>query len=296
MSSPLGKSVQRPLQADTTGDEIQRSVFDLLCQTRGRIEQGWCLASEQREQMVHQTRVDMKRVRALLYLVEFGLEQKVLKDVHAAARALSDALSGQRDYVVMLETLDSLGEALPEACHRDLVTALGELFLSAQDEVSQDQALQLLQALELHISARDWDVLRRGHLLRGLERTGLKGEQLCRRALEHANVGALHRWRKWVKVWIYQLQWLQAELDKPWMLRLKPLGSELGRIHDLDVLTHALARIEPGVPDDVKEVLQQAIAAQRLLALANVKAGAQQVYAKSAELRALRFFKRWCGG
>lgn len=290
MPATLGKSSQRPLQADTTGDEVQRSVMDLLSQTRQRIELGFQLDSAEQDEVVHQTRVDMKRLRALWYLVRPGLNKASVKRLHSSARDVAGALSGQRDHAVMLETLDSLDIELPEASYRDMVAMLGEQFRPADNRaVPLDEALALLDRLQAEVESVDWPLLKRDHLLQGLIRTGVKGEDLGRLALQQADVEALHRWRKWVKAWMYQLNWLQPEMDKRWMLRLKPLGSALGRIHDLDVLVDALRPLETQVP----QTLSRAIIEEREALLEQVSADAQQVYAKRARRRARKVFRRW---
>lgn len=294
MSSPLGKSVQRPLIADTSGEEIQRSLIDLLSQTRGRIEQGACLSEEERDEIVHQTRVDMKRLRALLYMIEGGLDKHKLKSLHRAAQALATALSGQRDYKVMLATLDNLDVVFPDAFQKQVTTVLENQFLSPGEVTPFEQILQMLDELYVRISATQWFSIRRCHLLHGLERTGTRGQRLCRRALDRADVEALHRWRKWVKVWMYQLHWLLAEPDKPWMLRLKPLGAELGRVHDLDVLADALSALDDGMHTETKHSLDQAITTQRKQALVNVRSDADSVYSRPARLRANKVFRHWC--
>jgi len=278
------------IRADTTGDEIRRCATGLLTQSRSRMERALASSVVERDKTVHRVRVDMKRLRALWYLVQPGLTSSVCKRLHEQTRALAGSLSGQRDYAVMLDTLASLKSGIAADEYHQIERVIERALKPAADPGRPlIMALHHLDDLQAGVMLVDWASVRRLHIEQGLKRTGLKSETLKRSALQCSDREALHRWRKWCKLWLYQLLWLVPEARWRWMQQLKPLGSALGRVHDLDVLQTLLA----DVPESQGAVLQQAWSRQRRKALWQVEGSSRKVYARPARVRCRMACNSW---
>ena len=292
MSTGVCKGEQRPLNADTSGAEVRSSALDLLQQTRERLESGLARPDIDQDEIVHQTRVDMKRLRALWYLAEPGLKEKQV--LHEATRRIAKALSGQRDHAVMQATCQSLPVDLPDAFKKQLDAGLlDHTRPAAHPEQPLSEVSPLLYALKCKVMDADFEGLRQCHLKTGFLKVAKKGEKLSRKALQRADQEALHRWRKWVKVWMYQHLWLVPGTDFVWSERLKPLGSALGRIHDLDVLDGILQQLDQPESLDTLNALQYAIQQERNRLLGQVTTEAAVIYAKPAKKRVKKVFCAW---
>ncbi|GAA0701713.1 hypothetical protein GCM10009104_33760 [Marinobacterium maritimum] len=297
MSAEVDKSQQRPLSADRTGEDVRTSAMDLSSQVRWRLEQGHSGQLSDHDEVIHQTRVDMKRLRALWYLVQPGLSKHGRAQLHQSTQSVASALSGQRDQAVMLALLAEIDPGLPEGALMALEAEIHLRTVAAEvDGCPLEAALQSLELLDLTIRSVDWAAFRRRHLEQGLIWTGCKSQELCRRAIMEADVKALHRWRKWVKVWLYQVQWLLPDASTKWVGLLKPLGSNLGNIHDFDVFLELLrCIIDPELKAALEE-LEQVVQLKRRRELALVQEMAEVIYAKPAERRCHKVFDRWLKG
>lgn len=282
------KSVPLALTSDTTALAVQASVQDLLAQGRLRLQRG--LAGEaDAEEVVHQTRVDMKRLRALGYLLRDGMTASAAAQWQQRCRLLAGGLGGRRDRQVMLATLAELSSGLPAAVVQRLSTAIPVADAGAGSELAR--TLALLDALASQLAGLDLGGLRRGHLHQGLAFSFGKGRRGHERAIERDDEALLHRWRKWVKVLHYQLEWL--DLAPRWSLALKPLGSCLGEIHDLDVLAGRLRA--GGAPEEDLALLAPRLQQARQSRVAQARGLAPRCFAgRSPRRRVGRLFRRWC--
>jgi CHAD domain-containing protein len=256
------------------GEGLQRMALgqlDIAIEMLGRLKH-----EDSPEHAVHEARKALKRLRAMLRLLEPELGEQVYAREDATVRDAGRRLSGSRDAEVLLATLDSLTE-----CHADKLAGRGGVVrLRAHLRSERDRAwratlgdasagmltLEELRACRVRVAA--WELARRDgvELVRpGFTRIYRQGRKRYRRAVRGRGERtlALHRWRKRVKDLRYAaeaLQWREVEGKdrvKPkgrgarrraarankqaaWLGRLAQraddLGELLGQEHDLAVL------------------------------------------------------------
>ncbi len=177
---------------------------------------------------VHDSRKRVKKLRALLRLLQAGLPGAT-----AASRALGDAagkLSAVRDAEVMLATCDRLAPDLSESPLRaHLVACLA----AAQGDPAQAHrsaefravlAEVLVQADHWRVKGDDAEVLRTG-----LARTRRRGLRAMAAAADDREGEPMHDWRKRVKD-----LWYQARLMAPvWPAVMDPLGDQAGDLGEM---------------------------------------------------------------
>lgn len=195
------------------------------------------------KEAVHQMRVAMKRMRALLRLLRPRLTDREYTEFNGLCRQLANDLSSNRDADVALDTLEILASDDPKAPSyirlRGALQADDELdscpFNGEPDWRMLSMALQGIEAAfeELPIKR-----LSRKELKNGLGRSYRRGSKLWRRSRKSADTELLHEWRKAVKNTYYQslLLWKGDRTAG----RLKLLGNLLGDLHDLDLLEQRL--------------------------------------------------------
>jgi hypothetical protein len=200
------------------------------------------------EKAVHETRKALKRLRALLRMLEPELDPSAYAREDAALRDAGRRLAGARDAEVMLATLDGLVER-----NRGKLRGLAELHACrvrvAAWRLPERSQLQLVEA--------------------GLVRLYRKGEKRRRRAAaaKRGDMHKLHEWRKRVKDLRYVAEMLRplddeqrrhsapkgkrarkrvarARKDAVWLARMArradKLGELLGEDHDLAVLAQLI--------------------------------------------------------
>jgi CHAD domain-containing protein len=200
---------------------------------------------------VHETRKALKRLRALLRLLERELSAEVYAREDAAVRDIGRLLSGPRDAQVMLDTLDSLIERHPrKLARRKDVRKLRRALLAERDRLERQtlgesatlaQALAQLGALRARITA--WSLSDRDAaklIERGLRDLYAQGRRRFRRARRNngKDVHAMHRWRKRVK----DLRYAAEMLERRPAARKKRSGAS-SRLHSLAERTDALAEL-----------------------------------------------------
>ncbi|HEX8715050.1 MAG TPA: CHAD domain-containing protein, partial [Solirubrobacteraceae bacterium] len=175
---------------------------------------------------VHEARKALKRLRALLRLLEDELGERVYERESAVVRETGKRLAQARDAEVLLATLDGLIERHPkELAGRRGVQRLrarlqrerdGAARAALADNGRQDGALAELLALRMCVAA--WQLTDAGGLEAvepALARIYGKGRKRMRRAAR-ANGGRtrgrrLHEWRKRVKDLRYVAEMLERE-------------------------------------------------------------------------------------
>ncbi len=229
------------------------------------------------ERAVHETRKALKRLRALLRLLEPELGRAAYERESTALRDAARRLAGARDAEVMLATLDHLIERNPrKLLGRGPILKLRATLLSererARAQTLGDARARAHVVAELSASrarVQAWCLPHGGQLklvqatLVHLYRQGSKRMHRAAQA-KRSDMHAMHRWRKRVKDLRYVAQMLQpAELpakapkgkrarrryerahrDAKRLHRIERLADRLGEIlgedHDLAVLAQRI--------------------------------------------------------
>jgi hypothetical protein len=215
------------------------------------------------ERTVHETRKALKRLRALLRLLEHELGERAFARESAALRDVAQRLAEARDAAVMLATLDGLIARHP----RELARRRGVLELRGRVHAEQrrierialgEQATRAEMTGELRAfraRASDWRLPERDGMQLiepGLRRLYRQGRKRYLRVLrgKGEEMTAMHEWRKRVKDLRYAAEMLdrrgsrkRGDADEH-LRRLArsadSLGELLGEDHDLAVLAQRL--------------------------------------------------------
>lgn len=198
------------------------------------------------EKAVHETRKALKRLRALLRLLEGELGEQTFARENAALRDAARRLAGARDAEVMLGTLDALIERHPrKLARRGGVMKLRRRLLAEHermelrtlgDPATRAQVLAELRAFRERVATwrlpdRDGIELVEPGLLRLYKQGRSRYRYAARR--KGKDVRAMHEWRKRVKDLRYAAEMLERQ---SLARRADKLGEELGEDHDLAVL------------------------------------------------------------
>jgi len=223
------------------------------------------------EKAVHETRKALKRLRALLRLLEHQLGPSTFARENAALRDIAAHLSGARDAAVMLATLDRLIQRHPHKLGRRSVLALRRRLLAEHahleqlalgDPVARAHVLSELHAFRARAAA--WR-LPHSHGIQLIEadlrRLYRQGRRRHRRvaARKGRRTLAMHQWRKRVKDLRYAAEMLERR-DSPRTgaaarstARLRRLARDadelaelLGEEHDLAVFAQRLRDAKHG--------------------------------------------------
>ncbi len=218
------------------------------------------------EDAVHETRKALKRLRALLRLLESELGAQAFARESAALRDAGRRLSGARDAEVLVSTLDALIERHPRRLARRRGVLELRARLSAERERAEARALGdtatrsevLIELYALRARVQAWRLSERpaiAMLEPGLRRVYRDGRRRYRRAERGKGERgrALHEWRKRVKDLRYAAEILDTRDEsgrgKPGRrrrprseeihelaARADRLGEMLGEEHDLAML------------------------------------------------------------
>lgn len=200
------------------------------------------------EDGIHEARKATKRLRALVRLVRCELGDEGYALENQCYRDASQRLSGLRDAVVLVETLDRLveswGKDVPKSRFAPVRAGLVERRERASGQVAVGEAIaDLAQARERlehwNLQCQGWEGIRAG-----LQRIYARGRRAFAAAYLLPSDAAFHDWRKQVKYLWYHTQILQ-NIWPPVMQalaeELDQLGELLGQDHDLAVLRAVLA-------------------------------------------------------
>jgi CHAD domain-containing protein len=213
--------------------------------------------------VVHETRKAIKRLRALLRLLEHQLGREEYARDGDALRELAQRMAGARDAEVMLATLDGLIARHPRALGRRAgVRQLRVGLVGEQRHLEQlalgaptGRSMAIAELLILRERIAAWSLPdRRGIQLveRDLKKLYRQGKERHQRALRGKGdqVRAMHEWRKRVKDLRYAAEMLRRrdsrkrrrsdERLRELAKRADALGELLGEDHDLAVFAGRL--------------------------------------------------------
>ncbi|MFO7954729.1 CHAD domain-containing protein [Thioalkalivibrio sp.] len=251
---------------------------------------------------VHETRKRLKRLRALLRLVEPALPGEAFRERNRVFRDLGRALSGARDAEVVLATLRTLtgDSGLPS------VNRL-EDYLAARNapEPAGGQSLELQRQYvagvlrETRAEFLALPLRRKGFALLGpgLERTYRRGREALGGAIEDPDDTRWHAWRKRVKEHWSHLRLLQPvwpEVMQSHVGALEALSDLLGDEHDLTVLSATLDGLPEGVIDtETHAGLRRQLADHKALLRHQALPLGQRLYAEKPKAMRIRLHAYW---
>ena len=233
---------------ESVRDGLARISGELIQRALARIER----AGRNRSEDLHQVRVTIKRLRALLRLARPVISETFCARENRRLKALADRLAFFRDTTVARQTLATLARGVADDRSEaafDLVLARfvehspePGRFRIRREEALRHASAALLEAKQsfenMLIPAEDWEALSPG-----LQKVYGRARNRMLRALTYQTPEAFHEWRKQVKYLYYQLQMLGSISPtrlETMVRRLRKLEDSLGEDHDLAVLERLL--------------------------------------------------------
>ncbi|HUQ72780.1 MAG TPA: CHAD domain-containing protein [Planctomycetaceae bacterium] len=265
-------------------DTVRAAGDDLLGRAEDRLSADRPSAAE-----IHQTRVSVKRVRALLTLIA-DIDDDATESLDHRLRDANRALSARRDASVLLDTWRDLAERAAVRTFADFNAArplLNDVVRqSGRDFISLDiLARELAEARrawnQLPFVADGWSALadRVAHTYR-------RGRKQLGRLSPESEAEEFHELRKRGKLLQYQIEFLQPMQPDRWGALhedVKKLTDKLGRHHDLEVLADRLTAEFPETPSR-RRILNALRSRQASLARKSLRHGEEIYDEKPARL------------
>ncbi len=213
-----------PKRATEAGEWLHRAVVLIAVQARKDV--GWI--GTRPKTAIHSLRKRMKKLQSLLHLATPALDDQTLNDIKGGIREIKDAAMSQRDSDVLCGLAHDLGVDLPPWHTTRPAVGMLDAYVS-----------ELIARLEeLDLSGLTWNGVVACHL-----RSCRRARKAWKKAREHPSEDNLHVWRKRVKDQYHQSLALHRWLGRNRSLRrMRRLGSQLGRCHDLHLLASVLPR------------------------------------------------------
>jgi CHAD domain-containing protein len=201
-------------------------------------------ASRNKDEAVHDARVCVKKIRAVLRMIQDSLGNKAFEEEDIAYRDVARRLSKMRDSTAMLESQDKLTAHFSDQLATDAfaeIRARLQRSKSAQrrgTKTAMSEAAKCLRKARGRIEGWTKPEAKQS-LSQGLKRTYKSGLQSFKLAYDKGSVDAFHEWRKHVKHLLYQTRILQpiwGRMMKALTRELDALGELLSEHHDLALL------------------------------------------------------------
>lgn len=212
--------------------------------------------------VIHEVRKDLKRVRALLRLVEPAVRTRPLeRDSAAAARELS----GLRDADALLETVDRLAPRVTSTEAAEALAGVRSRLVRQRSRFGESglpvEVVGPVAARLKDVAARLEDVSFEGvgadRLDEGLAKSRARAARAWRRVAKKSSATRIHEFRKAVKRELYQRELCGRPFNRMDRAMLKKLSEVLGELQDLTVLRQAL-ETEGAWQGPVRELAREA--------------------------------------
>lgn len=251
---------------------------------------------------VHESRKDLKKLRAALKLVRPELGEEAYDRENARYRGAGRELSDARDAQVRAETVDALAERFADDPPPGGWWTVRALIVGDR-EVQEAELAAVRERVAAEIDRGDaavdsWrlDDAGFGLLRRGLKRAYARGRKRYRQAREDPGDEALHEFRKrskdlWYHLRLIREAWpevLQSAADEA-----HELSDRLGDDHDLVVLTEYLTNDGPALTGAQLEHLRGQIEARRAELQGEAFAYGERLYTEKPKRFVARIEAYW---
>lgn len=233
----------------------------------------WLKEEEDYHLAIHNTRRNLKKIRAVWRLVRFDLEKEDFAAKNQFYRDQARHLSDLRDATALLETLELLRKHFGEAIAPEAFTALEGWLQEERAELAdagEERPAVLLQvAADLEANSEPTNAFKlKGSWLEGLagglKRVYQRGRQGCGQNADALSREAMHEWRKRAKYLRYHLEILEGvwpEMFAPWAAEMHRLTDLLGEYNNLavlkDKLTNDPGALPPAIVDTALAITSQ---------------------------------------
>lgn len=208
-------------------------------------------STRKKDEAVHDARVCVKKIRAILRMIQDSLGNKTFEDEDVAYRDVSRLLSKVRDSTAMVEILDKLTTHFSDQLAADAFDEIRAGLQRSKSAQRRGVKTTMSEAAKSLRKAREriegWTKLEaKRSFSQGLKRTYKSGLQSYKLACDKGGVDAFHEWRKHVKHLLYQTRILQPiwrRVVKALARELDALGELLNEHHDLALLRETVTEL-----------------------------------------------------
>ena len=214
-----------------------------------------------KDEGIHEARVCVKKIRALLRLVKDSLGPASFESEDKAYRDTARSLSKIRDSAAMLEITDKLVDHFSGQLSKGAFVNVRKTLAGAKNakqpkqESAMSEAAKQLREAQRRIQT--WPKVKHTVALsKGLKRVFKQGRDKFTVAYDDPSIASFHEWRKQVKHLLYQsmiLTPLWHNTMKTLSGELKTLGEYLSEDHDLGILRDLVTE-QPDDSNDRTEI------------------------------------------
>jgi CHAD domain-containing protein len=228
---------------EPVSDDLKRIVVEQIDTALDHLAS----TSGNQDDVLHDVRVCLKKIRAVLRLVQADIPGDIFHQEHVCYRDAGRRLSGVRDAAAMVETIDKLTDRFADQLATDAFTELRQPLRRSstarrpEKQKARVEVAKTLRAARARVA--HWPLHHNGFsaVHQGLKRVYKQGRKSFATACDHPSVETFHEWRKHVKCLWYHIRLLKP-IWAPMMDRfadeLKTLGEYLSDDHDLALLRH----------------------------------------------------------
>jgi len=284
---------------ETTSDGLKRIVLEQIDKALRSLS----TSTKSIDNAIHDGRVCLKKIRAVLRLVEFNLGEDTFDRENKTYRDAGRVLSSVRDSAAMVETIDKLIGRFENQLDPSAFANLRRPLLRSKQNKKGEKIKALAKASKSIKAARrrvnSWPLKHDGFsaVHGGLEDIYRRGRKDLSRAYDKPTVKNFHKWRKEVKSLRYEIRILREfwpELMKTASGEIDKLGDYLSDLHDLAILREKV--LEHGASIDKSVDLEALVAlidqrSEELKIIA--KPAGQRVYAEKPKIFARRHRVYW---
>ena len=201
------------------------------------------------ETHIHRIRVDIKKLRAWIRLINDMSGDNNLKETDRYLKNIAKQFSFSRDIEIIPETLDWLRKKTKKTNEMAALDRINrhmqykELPHPLYDDTYININRDILSEMQQKSIKVDIEQITK----HGLIETNKKAEHCAKKAFSSkGSLKDLHRLRKWIKYLCYQMEFIQASCPsycEREIRLLDKLGKQLGRIHDLDIVRQNVKKL-----------------------------------------------------
>ncbi len=226
--------------ADLSGQQIRQVILGQVDNTLDLINQKGTGLDE----IIHSTRKNIKRIRAVLRMIRFSIENETYKQENLFFRDINRTVSAIRDSKVTLDIFRQYVQQLPENINDPVVGEIDEQLEAHYNKLTDDfnnkgkgeeQLVINLNEARRKLARLDVGSVRNSSLLKGMKLTYEQGRKSLDTAGRNLNDRNLHELRKQVKHSWYQVQLIRHIWDNYFSFldkTFETISDGLGEDHD----------------------------------------------------------------
>ncbi len=245
-------------EKESFNESFRRIVLEQIDRAESSLSSG----SDDLDKSVHDARVCIKKIRALLRLVHHSLGKELFEIEDKSFRDIGRLLSGARKHAAMLEVVDVISERADDAETKRLIQIIRGLISESKKSDEEKRAAAMSEAHEELVKLKSriakWpDVSADVSFKKGLRRIFKKGRTSLAEAYEAYTIDAFHEWRKHVKHLLYQSRMLRPiwpRYIKALLTDLKTIGQLLSEDHDLALFRKMISEMDLAEVEEGKSI------------------------------------------